>query len=58
MRPSMKNVRAIKSYEKAGFEKSDTCPDEYLLDEYSSIYGEGDYGADESTLLIKKFNIY
>ena len=56
MRPSIKNVRAIKAYKKAGFKKSDQCPNEYLLDKYVSIYGDGDYGADESVLLIKTFD--
>ncbi len=57
MRPSIKNIRANKSYEKAGFKKSDKRPDEYLLDEYVSIFGDGDYGADESALLIKIFEV-
>ena len=55
MRPSVKNARANKSYEKAGFKKSDKNPSEYLLKKYISVYGDGDYGADESALLIKTF---
>ena len=55
MRPSAKNIRANKSYEKAGFQKSDKSPSEYLLRKYISVYGDGDYGADESALLIKTF---
>jgi RimJ/RimL family protein N-acetyltransferase len=53
MRPSIKNVRANKSYEKAGFKKSNKRPDEYLLEQYVATFGDGDYGADESTLLVK-----
>lgn len=51
--PSRKNTRAIKSYEKAGFKKTDKAMSEFLLDEYVSLYGEGDYGIDETALLVK-----
>lgn len=54
IRPSVKNIRAIHSYKKAGFEESDESPNNYLLDEYVSVYGDGDYGADETALLIKR----
>ena len=57
MRPSVKNTRAIISYKKAGFTESDESPDYYLLDEYLSLYGDGDYRAEESALLIKRVNI-
>ena len=53
MRPSIKNVRAIKSYEKAGFKKSDKTPNMYLKAEYLSIHGDGDYGAEGTVTLIK-----
>jgi len=56
MRPSVKNTRAIQSYTKAGFKESDKSPDDYLLDEYVSIYGDGDYGTDETVLLVKQFD--
>lgn len=56
MRPSAKNIRANKSYEKAGLKKSNKHPEEYLLEKYISIFGDGDYGADESALLIKTFD--
>lgn len=56
MRPSVKNVRAITSYEKAGFQQTDLCPDTYLLDKYISVYGDGDYGAGGSVLLVKTFS--
>ena len=54
MRPSIKNERAIKSYMKAGFEKSNMLPTEYLLEEYVAFLGGGDYGAGGDVLLIKK----
>lgn len=54
MRPSSKNIRAIKSYEKVGFKKSNKLPDEYLLEEHAAIYGLGDYGEGGDTLLMKQ----
>ena len=57
MRPSVKNTRAICSYKKSGFEESAASPADYLLDEYISLYGDGDYGADETALLIKQVKI-
>ena len=54
MRPSVKNSRAIASYKKAGFEESDMLPGDYLLDEYVACYGDGDYGAGETALLVKR----
>ncbi|MCL2695233.1 MAG: GNAT family N-acetyltransferase [Clostridiales bacterium] len=54
MRPSHKNERAIRSYKKAGFEESLAPPDDYLKDEYLSVYGAGDYGADATALLIRR----
>jgi len=58
IRPSNRNVRAVKAYEKAGFKR---VPDkdkqkilkEYLLDEYLGKYGPGDYGAGDDVVLIK-----
>ncbi|MCL2847911.1 MAG: GNAT family N-acetyltransferase [Firmicutes bacterium] len=55
MRPSIKNINAIKSYKKSGFEEINIPPTVYLLDEYVSLYGDGDYGVDETVLLIKRF---
>jgi len=54
MRPAAKNPRANKSYLKAGFIESDALPNEYLLEEYLSVYGDGDYGEGETVLLRKK----
>jgi RimJ/RimL family protein N-acetyltransferase len=55
IRPSVKNTRAIESYKKAGFVISDTSPCNYLRDEYVVLYGDGDYGAGGSMLLVKRF---
>ena len=54
MRPSFKNKRAVKSNKNAGFKESDAPPDYYMLEEYISLYGPGDYGEDETALLIKQ----
>ncbi|MCL2616888.1 MAG: GNAT family N-acetyltransferase [Defluviitaleaceae bacterium] len=54
MRPSVKNSRAISSYNKAGFEESDAVPEDYLLAEYVQVYGDGDYGEGESVLLVRQ----
>ncbi|MDU5337073.1 GNAT family N-acetyltransferase [Enterococcus sp.] len=53
--PSNRNVRAIRSYEKAGFERTDAEMKEFLAEEYTSLYGEGDYGIGETAILIKDF---
>ena len=53
IRPSRKNLRAVRSYEKAGFVDSPAEPDVYLRAEYVPIYGGGDYGTEDSALLIK-----
>jgi len=58
MAPSVKNVRAIQSYKKAGFVESDIPMCDYLLDEYVSMYGEGDYGIDGTMVLVKSFMRY
>lgn len=55
--PSNRNVRAIKSYEKAGFKKSDKAMSDFLLDEYVDIYGGGDYGIDGTAILEKRFKV-
>lgn len=56
MRPSVRNARAIKAYMKAGFEKTDKSPGDYLAPEYMSIYGAGDYGEGGDLLLVKQFD--
>lgn len=54
MRPSVKNTRAINSYKKSGFDESDESPEDYLLEEFIEIYGDGDYGAGGDVLLVKR----
>ncbi|MCL2397211.1 MAG: GNAT family N-acetyltransferase [Defluviitaleaceae bacterium] len=54
MRPSVKNINAIRSYKKTGFKESNAPACDYLLEEYIPLYGDGDYGADETVLLIKQ----
>jgi len=53
MRPSIKNRRANRAYQKIGFVPSDASPNAYLRAEYIAALGDGDYGADESALLVK-----
>jgi diamine N-acetyltransferase len=54
MRPSVRNARAIKAYMKAGLERTDKAPCDYLLDEYMHLYGAGDYGEGGDLLLVKQ----
>lgn len=53
--PSNKNIRAIKSYEKAGFKRTNKAMTEFLAEDYISLYGEGDYGVAETAILVKEF---
>jgi len=55
IRPSVKNINAIKSYKKSGFEESNMPACDYLLEEYLSLYGDGDYGENQTALLVKRF---
>lgn len=55
MRPSVKNKRAIKSYMKDGFKESNASANEYLLEEYVSFYGDGDYRTEGEILLVRRF---
>lgn len=52
--PSIKNTRAVRAYEKAGFQKTDKAMTEFLTDVYVPLFGDGDYGADETVILIKQ----
>ena len=54
IRPSIKNTRAVRSYKKAGFEKSEYSPSNYLREEYVPLYGGGDYGAKETAFMVKR----
>ncbi|MCL1905551.1 MAG: GNAT family N-acetyltransferase [Clostridiales bacterium] len=56
MRPSVKNTRAIRAYNKAGFVKTGRSPKDFLLSEYMPVYGDGDYGPNGDVLLVKEFN--
>lgn len=53
--PSAKNKRAVRSYEKSGFKKTDKPMSDFLLDEYVDDFGDGDYGEDETSILVKEF---
>lgn len=55
--PSIKNTRAVRAYEKAGFKRTDKAVSDFLLDEYVTLLGDGDYGADETAVLVKQFNV-
>lgn len=55
IRPSEKNIRAIRSYEKAGFTRVKdklTAIKAYLLPEYLDVHGEGDYGFQDTAVLV------
>lgn len=54
MGPSIKNTRAVRAYEKAGFKKTDQPMSEFLADEYVDLFGGGDYGEDETAILVKR----
>lgn len=54
IRPSEKNTRAIRAYEKVGFkrvhDKIGTIKT-YLLPDYIDVYGNGDYGFEDTAVL-------
>jgi RimJ/RimL family protein N-acetyltransferase len=57
IRPSLKNIRAIAAYKKAGFSIANNKAQkikEYLLPEFIVEYGEGDYGFKKTAVLIKE----
>lgn len=56
IRPAAKNIRAIRAYEKAGFQKvqgndKEKTVKEFLLTEYLNEYGSGDYGFEDTEVL-------
>jgi RimJ/RimL family protein N-acetyltransferase len=55
MGPSVRNQRAIRAYEKAGLVKTDQPMSEFLLHEYIPLYGDGEYGKDDTVVCVKRF---
>ena len=53
--PSVRNVRAVRAYEKSGFKKTDQAMSEFLLDKYVPVFGEGDYGVEDTAIMVKHF---
>lgn len=53
--PSGKNLRAVKSCEKAGFVRTDRPMSDFVSDEYLALYGSGAYGAAGTTILVRRF---
>jgi diamine N-acetyltransferase len=53
--PSAKNTRAIRAYEKAGFQRTERPMSAFLRPEYVPLYGEGDYGTDGTAIMVKHF---
>lgn len=51
--PSAKNQRAVRAYEKAGFNPSEKRMAEFLQVDFISLYGSGDYGEEETVLMTK-----
>ncbi|MCM1991276.1 GNAT family N-acetyltransferase [Oceanirhabdus seepicola] len=55
IRPWVKNSNAIKAYKKVGFKEIEEFnASDYYSDEEVALYGEGDYGSDETINLIYK----
>lgn len=55
IRPSEKNSRAIKAYEKAGFRRVNdkkATINSFLREEFAGEYGNGDYGFENTAVLI------
>ncbi len=58
IRPSERNARAVRAYEKAGFvrvpkDEKQLVVQEFLLEEYWDAYGQGDYGNGDDVVLVK-----
>ncbi|MGL4695880.1 GNAT family N-acetyltransferase [Enterococcus larvae] len=54
--PAMQNKRAVRSYEKAGFTHSAKAMVDFLESNYVALYGSGDYGLEETALMVKSFH--
>lgn len=56
IRPWIKNVNAIKAYKKLGFhESSHSKIEDYYSEENMDLYGQGDYGREETLDLFLKY---
>jgi RimJ/RimL family protein N-acetyltransferase len=58
IRPSEKNSRAIRAYEKVGFRRvsdKETTIKRYLKEEFVKKYGNGDYGFENTAVLTLEF---
>jgi len=53
IRPSKKNIRAVRAYQKCGFEKMTENISVYMKPEYLEQYGPGDCGTEGTENLIK-----
>lgn len=51
IRPAKSNLRAIKSYQKAGFKYSSLLPEKYYKPEYIDLYSPGDSGKGNDVFL-------
>jgi len=55
IRPAGRNLRAIRAYEKAEFrhvKDKKAAIDAYLLEEYKEVYGDGDYGFENTAVMV------
>ncbi|MCL2105636.1 MAG: GNAT family N-acetyltransferase [Oscillospiraceae bacterium] len=53
MRPSAKNARAVRAYNKAGFHKTEQPIGDFMPEEYLPAFAAGDYGPGGDVLLVK-----
>ena len=51
IRPAKNNLRAIKSYQKAGFQYTDLIPEHYYKPEFIDLYARGDSGMGNDVFL-------
>jgi len=52
IRPVKTNIRAIRSYQKAGFIKSSLIPEKYYKPVFIDLYAEGDFGKGNDVFMI------
>lgn len=52
IRPAINNIRAIRSYQKAGFVKSSLIPEKFYRPEFTDLYAEGDFGKGNDAFMI------